>query len=53
MKSVAKNPNARGSDARGSDARGSDVKHLAERILARFGAMAALILIGAVVFYGR
>lgn len=48
MKSVAKNPNARGSDARGSDAR-----HLAERILARFGAMAALILIGAVVFYGR
>lgn len=33
--------------------KGSVAKELAERMLARFGAVAALILIGAVVFYGR
>ncbi len=41
------------SDARNPDAKSPEAKDLAERILARFGAMAALILIGAVVFYGR
>jgi hypothetical protein len=40
-------------DAKNPDARNPDAKDLAERILARFGAVAALILIGAVVFYGR
>lgn len=35
-----------------SDAK-DERRELAERMLARFGAMAALILIGAVVFYGR
>lgn len=36
-----------------SDAKNPDARELAERILARFGAMAALVLIGAVIFYGR
>lgn len=48
MKSAANGPLAKGQPVKSNAA-----KDLAERMLARFGAMAALILIGAVVFYGR
>lgn len=48
MKSAAKGQNIKSQPPKSHVA-----KALAERMLARFGAMAALILIGAVVFYGR
>lgn len=41
------------SAAKGKPTKSDAAKQLAERMLARFGAMAALVLIGAVVFYGR
>ena len=53
MTSDTKNLHARNPYARNSYAKNPNSRDLAQRLLARFGAMAALILIGAVVFYGR
>lgn len=53
MKSAVKGPPAKSRPAKSQPTKSHAAKALAERMLARFGAMAALILIGAVVFYGR